>query len=112
MQFSLLFIGILLAGLVMAAPIPEREKFCIYFYKQPNYRTQAGFICGSLGGPGDHAARPSANMPVVQSLKAPNWLQVTLYNGKGFSGESKMFLGNKQSISPGFNVQSFKFLHQ
>jgi hypothetical protein len=112
MRFSSFFICVFLAGQVMTAPIPKEEDFCIHFYKQPNYRTQAGFICGSLKGQGDHAARPSADMPLVQSLKAPNWLQVTLYNGKGFSGDSQTFLGNKQVISPGFNVQSFKFLHQ
>ncbi|KAI8327809.1 hypothetical protein BC941DRAFT_446239, partial [Chlamydoabsidia padenii] len=110
--FIALVVCVFLAGQVLAAPLIARdENFCIYFYKKPNYKTQAGFICGSLKGKGDHAARPNANMPVVGSLKAPDWLQVTLFDGKGYSGKSRVFQGNKQNITPSFNIQSFKFLH-
>ncbi|KAI1292414.1 hypothetical protein EDD11_008775, partial [Mortierella claussenii] len=65
----------------------DGDDFCVYFYKKPHYRDQAGFICGSLVE-GGHLGRHSANIPVVASLSAPDWLQVTLYDQKAFKGHS------------------------
>ncbi|CAO3590847.1 unnamed protein product [Absidia cylindrospora] len=124
MRFSLITLAACLfaSGQVLSSPIGQVEDklaardegdFCIYFYKKPHYKDEAGFICGGLsGGPGDHAGRPNANMPVVASLTAPDWLEVSLFNKKGYAGKSKVVQGNQDSIDPAFNVQSFKFLHK
>ncbi|SAL95487.1 hypothetical protein [Absidia glauca] len=116
MRFSLVTLTacLLLAHqAVMASPVPETEDpgdFCIYFYKKPNQVDQAGFICGGgMDNPGDRAGRPNANMPVVASLTAPDWLQVTLFNKKAYAGTSKIFQGNEDEISPAFNVQSLRY---
>ncbi|ORZ14697.1 hypothetical protein BCR42DRAFT_417489 [Absidia repens] len=123
MRFSMIVVAVCLltSGQVLSSPIDQVENklvaredgdFCIYFYKKPHYKDEAGFICGQLSGPGDHAGRPNANMPVVGSLTAPDWLEINLFNKKAYRGESKVVQGNQDSIDPAFNVQSFKFLYK
>ncbi|KAF9142378.1 hypothetical protein BG015_000942 [Linnemannia schmuckeri] len=104
-------IVIALAVLAYASHVyASDDDFCIYFYKEPHYQEQAGFICGSLGE-GEHVGRPSTNMPVVASLTAPDWMQVTLYEKKAYKGTPNIFQGDQDAIAPVLNVQSFKLYH-
>ncbi|KAI8079880.1 uncharacterized protein BX664DRAFT_341686 [Halteromyces radiatus] len=126
MRFSLITLTacVLLGGQVLASPIGDvkqndlvardTDDFCVYFYKKPNQQEQAGFICGSLDseGEGNHVGRPNANIPVVGSLTAPDWLQITVYDKHAYQGHSKTFQGNQDNISPTLNVQSFKLVHK
>ncbi|KAI8331847.1 hypothetical protein BC941DRAFT_474580 [Chlamydoabsidia padenii] len=100
-----------LAMVLLGQVFAEGDNFCVYFYKQPNQQVKAGFICGSLNNAGDHVGRPNANIPAVASLTAPDWLQITLYDNKTYTGQAKTLKGDQDNISPAFNVQSFKLLH-
>ncbi|KAF9161316.1 hypothetical protein DFQ26_004665 [Actinomortierella ambigua] len=66
------------AGLVYAGD----DDFCVYFYKEPNYVDQAGFICGALSA-GELA----------------------------YKGKRRTLRGANDKISPALNVQSFKLTH-
>ncbi|KAG0269481.1 hypothetical protein DFQ27_003393 [Actinomortierella ambigua] len=94
------------AGLVYAGD----DDFCVYFYKEPNYVDQAGFICGALSA-GELVGRPNSNIPVVASIAAPHWMKLDLYTKKAYKGKRRTLRGANDKISPALNVQSFKLTH-
>lgn len=85
----------------------QAEDFCINFYKNKNYKVEAGVICGEVD-PGTGAGAKSGNMSVA-SFKAPSFLQVTLYEEKYYEGEPHVYKGSQKNISPAVHVGSVKW---
>ncbi|CAO3648813.1 unnamed protein product [Cunninghamella echinulata] len=84
------------------------DEFDIYYYRQPNFEEQAGSQHGTISR-GESAGRPRANMSHIQSIQAPEWLQVTIFSGYAYSGQAFTTLGNAELIDPPFTVHSIKY---
>ncbi|KAF8933521.1 hypothetical protein BGZ47_010839 [Haplosporangium gracile] len=84
----------------------DDSDYCVYFYEEREYKDQTGFTCGELG-PGESRGTPSAYWD-IRSLKAPEWLKVTLYDEPYYKGKSVVYHGDQKVITR-FMARSAKY---
>jgi hypothetical protein len=110
MKIILSILALCLLLLSVQAQDEPSHSFCINFYKKKNYKEDAGVICGSISE-GGSAGSPRGNM-TVGSFKTNSFLQVTLFEGRFFSGQSHVYSkGSQKNISPPIHVGSVKYKH-
>ncbi|KAI8069955.1 hypothetical protein BC940DRAFT_296564 [Gongronella butleri] len=84
------------------------DAFCIEFFHDSNQQTKNGFICDTVA-PGASGTRPKKYLSTVTSIKAPDWLKVTLYNDFFLRGDSVVYTGSVGAIDPPMIVKSVHY---
>lgn len=109
MFFFKVFIIIYFITILTFIKAQEDDDFCIYFYKKPNYKESAGFICSSIGK-GETAGKPKSDRTIM-SFEAPEWLNVRLYEDYYYKGKQHVYSGSQKNLSSIITVQSIKWKH-
>lgn len=99
----------ILALCFLVFTVVQADDFSILFYQKPNFKIDEGVISGSVS-PGGGGGAKSGNMS-VGSFKTQSFLQVTLYEGKYYQGQSHVYVGSQKKISPPLHVGSVKWKH-